>query len=153
MLSDDGEWTKCTKQTYEKLLYLILMGEDISPILNSRKITSNPSTGYFYFNQFGGIFMWVKRDVSLKKLVGWIDSHREFINPDIAGEFLYHNLDKEIENYRSYSANHIKLILFCYNNNIDYSSIKDPNIFWRTAREDIERNYEIYINLRTMKLS
>ena len=67
MLSDDGE---CTKQIYEKLLYLILMGEDISPILNSRKITSNPSTGYFYFNQFGGIFMWVKRDVSLKKLVG-----------------------------------------------------------------------------------
>ena len=97
--------------------------------------------------------MWVKRDVSLKKLVGWIDSHREFINPDIAGEFLYHNLDKEIENYRSYSANHIKLILFCYNNNIDYSSIKDPNIFWRTAREDIERNYEISINLRTMSLS
>ena len=96
--------------------------------------------------------MWVKRDVSLKKLVGWIDSHSEFINQDIAGQFLYHNLDKEIENYKSYSANHIKLIVFCYNN-IDFSSIKDPTIFWRTAKENIESNYEISINLRTMSLS
>ena len=147
MLSDDGEYTK---QIYEKLLYLILMGEDISPILNSKKIMSNPSTGYFYLNYFEGIFMWVKRGVSLKKLVGWIDSHREFINRDIAGQFLYHNLDKEIENYTSYSANHIKLIVFCYNNNIDFSSIKDPNIFWRTAKEEIERKNGISINLRTM---
>ena len=62
-------------------------------------------------------------------------------------------IDKEIENYTSYSANHIKLIVFCYNNNIDFSSIKDPNIFWRTAKEETERKNGISINLRTMKLS